>query len=82
MKHNEAVEKLGKLAGDRPWSLTYEWASYYDDNPHIRAYIAGPGHAEPARIYADAIRNMEIMLADYSPTLAGDDPPEDGGGKP
>jgi len=72
MTHKEAVEKLKKLANGSPWCLIHETGSYLKKT-HIRAYIEGPGHAESAQTYAEAIRNAEIML--YPPIP--DAPPED-----
>ncbi len=71
MTAKEAVEKMKELAGDRDWSLKYEFASYHP--PEIHGYIEGVGqcHAAPSSTYQGAIRNvlamMEIIEADPAP---------------
>ena len=73
MTHQQAIEEMKALAGDRNWALGCEVSSW--GGIEIHGYIADPeyGHAEKARTYAGAIENVKRMLG-----LVGCDPaPED-----
>ena len=77
MTFQDAVEEMKVLAGRRTWAFEYEVNSY-SKGVQIHGYIESDklrrlGHAKVANTYAEAIRNVKMML-DPMPI---DDAPED-----
>jgi len=77
MTHKEAVEEMKRLAPPgKHWALMHEVASYHDVKIHgyIEDWLPN-GHADSAKTYAEAIKNVKVMLG---LTVSETDPaPED-----
>ena len=71
MTHQQAIEEMKALAGDRNWALGCEVSSW--GGIEIHGYIEDKGRGADAKTYAGAIENVKRTLG-----LIGCDPaPED-----